>query len=532
MADNRNTNLFSRIRSYGVGLSDYLDRLTQIGVKYDDVGQSLGVPRSKTEEEEGYASLYNYLDDNDRLIDIDTVPYYRRDYNLRLKEIRDISGNPEIERLTHGITNESIVSDANGNFYSVSLNGNNGAKYDKKIVDTVEKESLRLNSLWEFNKDNNGWSMFLKFIEEGYLAYEIIWDDIKNPTTIVGFQELEPSTLIPILMDKVIEEDGEKTTIKVKAWKQLVKYNRRNAQTYDTSQVRTIPDESMLFISYSRTPGNNRRFSYVERLIRSFNMMRTVENCMVAWYVMNSQSRLKIVVPVSGRNTTRAKLALSKIKNKYKEDVNIDASTGELTVNGKPHINFSKTLILPSRGGSSPDIDGINFNGPDLSRMEPVKYFERKLQKDSGWPLSKYDSDNGGGPAIEFNSRNELTHDEKAYYLFINRLRTEFSKLIRLPIYRQCLLKHPDLSIDRDFESSITINFNGDNKMIDSIKLHSKLEKLDSFDKFSRLSDSNNNPIYNTKYLMVNMLGIMTDEEWDTNQKMNKKDKESEDGDL
>lgn len=528
--DNRGP--FSYILNIVNKFPKYLTNISDIGINRDEdqLYNRLGIPRKTTEIKD--EDVYDTLLDRSNIYTDQEYPFYNKKYQERLRYIREICKHPEIEFIINSICNEAINIDDDGYFARLSMRTrtNNEKEYNEEITTYLEEQFNRLYSIWGFGEDNTAWSMFKKFIEEGYLAYEIVWDDIKKPTKIESFQELEPSTLVPIYSEIEEEEDGNKVIVRKKTWKQIITATHNNNYT---SRIRVgstadLPDESIIFLSYDKAPGKSGKVSYAERLVRSFNMLRTVEACIVGWHIMNAQSRVKIIVPVSSRSTGKAKSALGKVASRYKEQVSIDHNSGEVFVNGQPNINFSKNYILPSRSGAEPKIEAVESRGQDLSKSDIINYFSTKLQRDSNMPFSRFDRNNGGG--IEFNSdRKELTNDEKNYYLFINRLRSEFKKVITRPLKLQLMARFPEFKIDPLINEAISVKYNSPYDFQESIKIGQELKILEQIDKYLRLKDENGNQVYSTKYLVVEKFGLMTEKEWEENEKLKEENKTDED---
>ena len=263
-----------------------------------------------------------------------------------------------------------------------------------------------------------------------------------------------------------------------------------------------------------------------------------MENTKVAWNIMNSQFRLKMIIPVGTKTTAKAKQALAMATNKYKEDLLIDHDSGEISINGQAKINYGRNIVLPSRQGQVPDIDGVSYNGPDLSNMDGVKYFERKLWRDSTLPFSRFEKDGGSGRNILFSAEG-IPHDEITFYKQINRLRKEFEKIIRDPVYIQTIMDKPELKIDLELKAKLGIKYES-NSFIEDAKAqeveNSKINALSSLERYTEID--NRTPIYSKKWLYVNKFNVMTDEEWKENLKMRndeladvkKREKEENDG--
>jgi len=532
MADNKNFAFLTGLARIGSKLPKYLSNLANIGIEYEDDidDKKLGVSRRDSEAMED-DDLYQLLQiANVKNINFPKdleVPYFNKEYKHKIRKIREAIKHPEIEFILHTICNEAIVYDNYGFFCDVDIKPQGNEKFKEELKERIKNAFKRVYHLLKFDEDNMAWDLFLKFISEGHLAFEIVYDDLKNPTKIIGFNELQPNTLIPIVTkEEYRDQTGIKKTRQVRQWKQLV-ISPKNMAVVQGSNVRTLPDESVIFLSYSKTPGNKGRISYTERLMRSFNMLRTMENSTVAWYVMNAMYRMKFIIPVSAKNKNRAKSSLGAVISKYKENVLIDHDSGELMVDGKPSINFSRTIFMPSRQGQQPDIDSVEYRGPDLTRMDGVEYFRKKLQRDSNLPYSRFDRENGGGTEINFGSR-EISHDEKNYRKFVNRLRNEFKKLIIKPVINQLCMEVPELRKDPEFRSIIGVNYHTDFDQQQNIEKEKEAMLVERINTLTRIESRD--PLFSRKWLVVDKFGILTPEEWEANQQSLEEETSENDG--
>ena len=106
-----------------------------------------------------------------------------------------------------------------------------------------------------------------RFLVDGFLAFEIIYQTDRatgKAVDIIGFQELDPVTLEP---DIRFDEEGNE----YKVW---IQYRG------DAEKERILPDSNVIYISWARHDFIA-RLSYTEQLVRSFNMLRTLENSRV-----------------------------------------------------------------------------------------------------------------------------------------------------------------------------------------------------------------------------------------------------------
>ena len=352
---------------------------------------------------------------------------------------------------------------------------------------TVENDGTVLN---KSDKNNDG----------------IDTDDI--PIRIKGFQELEPETLIPI---RIKIEDNKFINI----WKQKKEHT-----------VRYVSDNAIIFVAYNKVPGSSHRIAYVERLMRNFYLMRKMEDSRVAWNIMNAQYRMKMVIPVGNKTTAKAKQAIQEVANRHREELYIDEDSGMIRINGDPYVKYGKNIVLPRRQGQQPDVDSINYKGPDLQKMESVEYFRKNFYWDSKLPKSRTDREQGGGKFLVYDSGG-IPYDEHVFYKYINRVRKEFEKPLKKSVRIQSILDHPELKIDPELETKLGIIYDSNNLFEDAKKTEiedSKLRIISQQERLTRIDGRT--PLYSKKFLYVNKYRLMTEEEWDQNEQMVQEEQE------
>lgn len=366
------------------------------------------------------------------------IAYFDKDFKAQREFLRKFSMNGEIQWILDTITDEAIIQDERQYFcYPLKMNADIHDDVEKAYNDNFQK----LYTYWRFNDDTTAWSLFYQLLVDGFLAFEIIYDD--KAKNIIGFKELDAVTLRP---DIERQEDG---TMKPIWWQNET----------DASLRRKLYDSQIIYISYAK--GNNMtRTSYVERLVRSFNLLRIMEHTRVIWNVMNASFRLKMIVPIGTKSPQKAKETLGELMSLYKEDVRLDYDSGELFINGRPNIQFYKNYMFPSKNGEQTDIQVIGGEGPDLSNMDPLNYFYNRLKIDSKIPLARFDSTN---PSVFNLGTDGIDREEIRFSKFINRLRSIFQEIITKPLYIQMMLDFPSLKDDEIFKSQIGIRFNKDN---------------------------------------------------------------------
>lgn len=433
----------------GWSVSRSLKRLANLGMNYEDMVIKQSKAVGSTEAlvgNQGFMPedfLYSLA-----LSDIGQkkfIGYFDKKLKQRRDYLRSFAMNGEIDFILETIADEAVVYDSR-NFFCRPNVGN----LKKILNDDVEKEVI--DYVWDsFNKiyyahhfveGHDAWNYFKQFLIDGFLAFEIIWD--KESANIIGFKEIDPLSIRPGI---VKDENGQLQ----KMW----------VQYEDTPSMKhELYDSQIIYISYAKANFTSRT-SYVERLIRSFNLLRILENSRIIWNVMNASFRIKMVVPIGTKSPQKAKESLAEMMSVYKEDINLDMESGELSVNGRPSMQFYKNYLFPSKNGESPEIEAMQTAGPDLSDTEALKYFYDKLKQDSKVPFERFDRENGSGQwGMEASG---MSREEIRFAKFINRLRSIFQEILIKPLILQVQRKYPDLQDDILFKSSIGLEYEEEN---------------------------------------------------------------------
>lgn len=441
-------------------------------------------------------------------------------YNARRTFLRQFAQSSEINFILDTITNEAIVNDENGKFASLDLDrlklsfnksysgnkNNHNANVDALIRDCkIAYDTVYSCFGWDLN--NNGWNYFKKFLIDGYLAFEIIFDNNEHPTTIVRFKEIDPVTLEPeihILNGKEIQ-----------VW-----YQYRG----DATREHIIPDSNLIYISWtSMNFSKSSRVSYLEGLTRSFNMLRQLENSHMIWNIQNSQKRIKITVPVGSMTDAKAQQRVSELIADYNEDVTIDDASGEVTINGEPKFSFSKTYVFAQRDGNSANIEEMSGEGYDMNTTESMQYFWRKFILESQVPANRFMLNISSAPANQLNVDASVTREEYAFARFIQRIQSIFKEILLKPLWVQLCLMHPELSAISYLKQGLGIKYNEEN-LFTLAKRRATVEAgANTVGSLYGLHDMNDKPVFAIDWLIKEFLGLS-----DTDIEINNKYKEAE----
>jgi len=245
-------------------------------------------------------------------------------------------------------------------------------------------------------------------------------------------------------------------------------------------------------------------------MVRSFNLLRIVENAQVMWTLMNSTWRLKMVVPIGTKSPQKARESLGEMMSLYKEDIRLDPSSGEVTINGSPTMQFYKNYLFPSKNGEQVDIQTLAGEGPDMNESPLLNYFTNKMKEDSKIPFMRFDKAQNGGQ-LTGTAATGVDREEIRFHKFVNRIRSGFQELLVKPLWIQMCLKYKELEDDEIFKSSLGLRFVQDN-IFEEIRRQEILQKrLELISGMQAIMDGET-PFFDTKWLIETYLKLDKDE--------------------
>lgn len=432
----------------------------------------------------------------------ESIAYYDMSYPQRVEYLRMFAQQQTIAFVLDTIADEAIVPDENNYFALLDIdklktNISAGSEIGEELINTCQKAFKRVYSMFGWDRSNSAWNMFKKFLIEGYLAFEIIFDDLHDPHEIIGFKYIDPATLEP-----AVELDPQGREVKV--W-----YQNRGE-----SDEKVIPDVNLIYISWSSGQiGDGNRISYLEGLTRSYNMLAQMENSRMIWNVQNAQKRMKVVVPVGDLSPYKAQAMMNELKAEWNEETHIDDISGEIVVNGNPNFSFTKTYFFPQRTSGNMTLEEISSEGYDLSSIEPLKYFWRRFIIESKVPPNRFNLDVSSPSSSNLNNGDEaITRDEYAFSRFINRIRNIFREILLKPVWIQICLYMPKLSKSEYLKQAIGIVFNDENSFVSAKQRFSIQQGCNIINQLTALQDTQGKPVFSMKFLVEKFLNFTDDD--------------------
>ena len=495
--------------------SKILTTLSHYGMNYDDkVFKNMqAIPADKMlqpKEEAGILqqNLYGSWLNNWKVKPDEEKTFSEKTFDQKRQILRQMAIQPELEDILDVMTNESIVYDDEEAYICTpyldngliqDLNEKNAEEIDKSINASFYKLYLLLD--WK----NRAWDIYKRYLIEGVLAYEIVYDNLEYPKSIINIIDLDPATLTKDVKDGITY------------WIQFKGV---------TGRERVLLDAQVIYIKYEDS-GVSTRQSYLERLIRPFNIYRIVEQAQVIWTVTQSSFKTLFTIPIGAMNRAKGMQTLASTMNRYKEDISFNVETGELQVNGRPNMPFNKEYWLPQNDSGKPEIETLVDNGPQLNDSDQIKWFETKLYKMSKIPINRFDKESqttwfGTDPT-------QAMRDEIDFARFINRLRNNFGLILLKPLRIQLTLSIPDIKNDKRILDSVSLRWNSYNLFEEMMNIEVMTKRVEFISTIKESlvttdSEGNENPFFSMKFLIKKYLK-MSEADFELNEKFKKEEK-------
>ena len=155
--------------------------LGSLGMKWEDKlikqSKSIGIAEAQLDSMYGLYYQGNYMGTDYGQKEF--IAFYDKEYPTRRDFLRKFAMNGEIEHVLEVIADESIIYDTNNYFaYPNTQNLKAVLKKEKakEIVDDLNESFKKVYYACKFNQGHDAWHYYKKFLIDGFLAFEIIYD--------------------------------------------------------------------------------------------------------------------------------------------------------------------------------------------------------------------------------------------------------------------------------------------------------------------------------------------------------------------
>lgn len=354
-----------------------------------------------------------------------------------IRKYRDMALHPEVESAISDICNEAIVYDET--FTTVKVDTTN-LKQSKSIKDKVEAEFEEVLGLLDFSR--RGYEIFRKWYIDSRLYYHIIVDESNKKKGIKELRPIDPTKIRKVR--RIIKKPLDKNNAAgvgiqlVTSVEEFYVYNEQqaNATTLQLEGLKIYPDSicfvhSGLFDSYHK-----KIIGYLHKAIKSLNQLRMIEDAVVIYRITRAPERRVFYVDVGNLPKQKAEEYVRGLMQRYRNKLMYDPNTGEVQ-DSRKHLSMLEDFWMPRReGGRGTEIQTLEA-GQNLSEMDDVKYFQKKLFQSLNVPASRLEEQSG----FNLGRASEISRDEVKFFKFIERLRMKFAELFLELLRVQLTLK-------------------------------------------------------------------------------------------
>jgi hypothetical protein len=304
-----------------------------------------------------------------------------------IKKYRDMALHPEVESAISDICNESIVYD--DTFATVKIDTTNIVQ-SKSIKDKIEAEFEEVLRLLHFSR--RGYEIFRKWYIDSRLYYHIIVDE-KNRKK--GIQELRPIDPVKIrkirkITKKPLDKASQTGVQVVTDVEEFYVYNESepNSKALSMDGLKIYPD-SICFVHSGLFDAYHKKIiGYLHKAIKALNQLRMIEDAVVIYRITRAPERRVFYVDVGNLPKQKAEEYVRGLMQRYRNKLMYDPNTGEVQ-DSRKHLSMLEDFWMPRReGGRGTEIQTLEA-GQNLSEMEDVKYFQKKLFQSLNVPTSR-----------------------------------------------------------------------------------------------------------------------------------------------
>lgn len=417
-----------------------------------------------------------------KILDRKSIAYLDRAYEDKRKILKQYAIKDEIKDFITQIADETIIYNEDNYFCKMR---DLPDEFDNSVKQRYQENFNKIVRNFGFNDGLTAWNYFKNFLVDGFIAYEIVYDDKQK--NIIDLTPIDPLTLI------VATDPGTGTIVWI--------------QYPDNPQIRRVMlDSQVIYISYS----NNNEFSetsYVEALIRPYNQLKMLEQTRILYNINQASIYKKFTIPTNGLTRHQAEEQIRELMSEYHEDVQWDDIMGTVSINGSTDIPHSKDFWFPEGDLGTPDFEIVASQGTDLNEDSMLQWFFKNLKRASKLPFSRFEEETGGGNI--FNDSSEITRDEIKFGNFIKRLRTIYKEILVKPFKIQMILDFPELKDDNLFHQSVSLDFNS-NELFEEWKYLNNLSKRAEIASTlsSNLQDSEGKPYLHIEWIVRKIMKL------------------------
>jgi len=399
---------------------------------------------------------------------------------------REMALQPEIDAAVDEITNETMNIDEKE---IVKINLDGLEKVPESIKKKIREEFDNCINILDFRR--HAYEIYRRWYIDGRLYYHVIIDDKDTKAGIKEVRYVDPRKIRKIrevAKRKVKGGDfGEAVIPKTQNEYYIFNdkgFNYGNKAVGPSTTGLKIAKDSIIHVTSGLTDTQGTMIlSYMHKAIKALNQLRTLEDALVIYRLARAPERRIWYIDVGNLPKMKAEQYVREIMVKHKNRLIYDASTGDIRDDRK-FMTMLEDYWLPRReGGKGTEVTTL-AGGQNLSQMDDVLYFQKKLYGTLNVPISRLNSDS----LFSVGRATEITRDEVKFQRFVTRLRARFAALFTNMLEKQLVLKQ--IMTIEDFQNiaaDLKYDFSKDNyftELKDAEILQNRIDLANNFQPF------------------------------------------------
>lgn len=342
----------------------------------------------------------------------------------RLISYRTMARTAEVAEILENVANEAIIDNNDGQIISLNIKDN--------LPDVSVGEVTRIKLQQDFNKlmqdvfnfNDYANAYFYKFLVEGALFWEVVYNDEKNK--IVGVNQL-PSYNMLTIIDK-----GE-----IVGYRQIIdnEYGGMNLRNSTMSQNGTYGYidyhvNQILCWDYGMYGnGINDRYSYLEPARKLVNTLNNMEDAYSKYVIMRGHEKRVYYIATGKMPPSKAEEHVQRQSQVLNRRMFYNADDG--TIVGNERIQaMSEDFYIPLPDGNQASRIETLQAGMNLSEVTPLNYMREKIYQALKYPRSRSRLNQPNSPASSIGKPGEIDREEITLTRFIESLQNKFGKVL------------------------------------------------------------------------------------------------------
>lgn len=465
------------------------------------------VKTSRFQEDDPLEEYHVSLADGDTMGFIRSKTYMDFEANFRSQEkltslFRQMSLDPVVDQGLTQICDEAMNFNHSPNSQPMKLMIDRGKISDLGMYsDTLESKIYECydDVLSMLNFKERGWEYFKQWYVDGKIFYELVFDSVKGEKEIKDVRLLSPYNILKVKSQGkyyyLYDESNEQEVLRRNALEDdsyiekipVVSYNGRDVLT-GKDKIKLIPEKYVIAVESGIKPFGYplSPLYYIRKIL---NQLQLLQDAVVVYRISRAPERRVIYVDVGELRSAEVKQAINEVKKEMKQSLVFDQRTGKI-LDHRHIMATTEDFFLPRySNGQTTQIDTLK-GGENLGKIQDMEYFLEQTYRAMKIPLSRFGL--GESAIVNIGNDSSVQRDEITFSKYIQRLRSQFNKLIWGLLQRQLLCKNV-ISTPSEFSKLkvyMTLQYEGENYYSDLQRLDQQQRKFTIFQQVEPLIDS------------------------------------------